>query len=136
MTKPIPPLSKYMTTTPHSVGPDQPLAVAHRMMREHHIRHLPVLHGGKLVGMLTERDVALISAMEGASEKFTNVEDAMSTDVYVARPETLLDEVASEMAERKFGSTVVMQNEKVVGIFTTTDVSRALAELLRERLAK
>lgn len=136
MTKPIPPLSKYMTTTPHSVGPDQPLAVAHRMMREHHIRHLPVLHDGKLVGMLTERDVALISAMEGASEKFTNVEDAMSTDVYVARPETLLDEVASEMAERKFGSTVVMQNEKVVGIFTTTDVSRALAELLRERLAK
>jgi len=125
-----------MTTSPHSVGPDQPLVIAHRMMREHHIRHLPVLHGGKLVGMITERDVALITAIAGASEKITTVEDAMSTDVYVARPDTLLDEVASEMAEHKYGSTVVMQNEKVVGIFTTTDVSRALAELLRERLAK
>lgn len=106
------------------------------MMREHHIRHLPVLHGGKLVGMLTERDVALISSMQGASEKITTVEDAMSSDVYAVTPDAPLDEVASEMAEKKYGSTVVLQNSKIVGIFTTTDVCRALSELLHERLSK
>lgn len=136
MTKAIPHIQKYMTTSPHSVGPEQTLATAHSMMREHHIRHLPVLHGGKLVGMLTERDVALISSMQGASEKITTVEDAMSSDVYAVTPDAPLDEVASEMAEKKYGSTVVLQNSKIVGIFTTTDVCRALSELLHERLSK
>ncbi|MBK8172393.1 MAG: CBS domain-containing protein [Sandaracinaceae bacterium] len=125
-----------MSTSPHSVGPEQTLATAHSMMREHHIRHLPVLHGGKLVGMLTERDVALIASMQGASEKITTVEDAMSSDVYSVTPDAPLDEVAAEMAEKKYGSTVVLQNGKIVGMFTTTDVCRALSELLHERLAK
>lgn len=135
MTKAIPHIQKYMTTSPHSVGPEQTLATAHSMMREHHIRHLPVLQGGKLVGMLTERDVALIASMQGASEKITTVEDAMSSDVYAVTPDAPLDEVASEMAEKKYGSTVVLQNNKIVGIFTTTDVCRALSELLHERLS-
>jgi acetoin utilization protein AcuB len=136
MTKAIPHIQKYMSTSPHSVGPEQTLATAHSMMREHHIRHLPVLHGGKLVGMLTERDVALIASMQGASEKITTVEDAMSSDVYSVTPDAPLDEVAAEMAEKKYGSTVVLQNGKIVGMFTTTDVCRALSELLHERLAK
>lgn len=136
MSKPIPRIQKYMTTTPHSIGIDQPLRVAHAMMHEHHIRHLPVLEGGRLVGILTERDVALITSMMDATEKNTTVEDAMTTDVYAVSPDASLDEVASEMAERKYGSAVVLQNQKVVGMFTTVDACRALSELLRERLAK
>ena len=46
-----------MTETPHSIGKDQPLAVAHRLMKEHDLRHLPVLEQGKLVGLVSERDV-------------------------------------------------------------------------------
>ena len=51
-----------MTTTPHSIGGEQTLETASRMMREHHIRHLPVLHGGKLLGVLTDRDLKFIEA--------------------------------------------------------------------------
>jgi CBS domain-containing protein len=51
-------------------------------------------------------------------------------------PEAPLDEVVAEMGARKYGSAVVMQNDKVVGIFTTVDVCRAFAELLHSRLAK
>src|SRR5437879_4833811 len=47
----------YMTPAPHTIGVEQPLAVAAALMQAHHIRHLPVLHGGKLVGILSERDV-------------------------------------------------------------------------------
>lgn len=136
MSKPIPTIQKYMTTSPHSIGVEQPLSRAHAMLREHGIRHLPVLHGGKLLGMLTERDLALVETLSGVDPTKVKVEDAMSTTVYAVSPDAPLDEVVGTMGERKYGSAVVMQNEKVVGIFTTVDVCRALAELLKTRLAK
>ena len=136
MTKPIPAVRKFMTTTPHSIGPDQPLAVAHRMMREHHIRHLPVLSGGKLAGIVTLRDLHLLETLRDVDPEKVTVEDAMTQDVYSVEPDAPLDEVCADMAERKLGSTVVMQNGHVVGMFTTVDACRALVELLRGRLAR
>ncbi len=136
MSKPIPTIQKYMTTSPHSIGVEQPLSKAHDVMRELKIRHLPVLHGGKLVGMLTDRDLHLVESLAGVDPTKVKVEDAMATVVYAVPPESPLDEVVDTMAEHKYGSAVIMQNEKVVGIFTTVDVCRALAELLRTRLAK
>lgn len=136
MSKPIPMIQKYMTTSPHSIGVEQPLSVAHTMMSEHKIRHLPVLHGGKLVGMLTERDLRLVESLAGVDPTQVKVEDAMASVVYSVGPETPLDEVVATMGEHKYGSAVVMQNQKVVGIFTTVDVCRAFAELLQTRLAK
>ena len=136
MSKPIPTLQKYMTTSPHSIGVEQPLSKAHAMMTEHRIRHLPVLHGGKLVGMLTDRDLHLVEALAGVDPTQVKVEEAMATVVYSVSPDMPLDEVVGTMAEHKYGSAVVMQNEKVVGIFTTVDVCRTLAELLRTRLAR
>ncbi len=136
MTKPIPTIQKHMTTSPHAIGADQPLTRAHAMMKEHQIRHLPVLDGGVLVGMLTERDLALIEVLRDVDPHRVMAEDAMSTSVYAVKPETPLDEVVANMAEHKYGSAVVMQNNRVVGIFTTVDACRALAELLHSRLAK
>lgn len=136
MTKPIPTIQKYMTTSPHTIGADQMLAHAHAMLRELGIRHLPVLRGGQLVGMLTERDLALVESLKDVDAAKVSVEDAMSQEVYTVSPDAGLDEVVGEMASKKFGSAVVMQNGKVVGIFTTVDVCTAFAELLRGRLAK
>lgn len=135
MTKPIPTIQRYMTAAPHSIGPDQPLSVAHQMMRDHRFRHLPVLNGGVLVGMLTDRDLSLIETLRDIDPQKVTVEEAMSSNPYAVAPDAPLDEVVAEMAERKYGSAVVMQNNKVVGVFTTVDVCRALAELLRGRLA-
>ena len=64
------------------------------------------------------------------------VEEAMTEQPYTVEPETPLDQVARTMAEKKFGSAVVLQNHKVVGIFTTVDACQALSELLQTRLAK
>ncbi len=136
MSKAIPTIQKYMTTAPHSIGVDQTLAHAHGVMREHKIRHLPVLSGGKLVGMLTERDLHLIETLRDVDAKEVEVEQAMSTVVYSVSPDAPLDEVVGEMALKKYGSAVVMQNNKVVGIFTTVDVCRTLGELLHTRLAR
>lgn len=136
MSKPIPSVQKYMTTSPHTVGTDQTLAHAHAVLREHKIRHLPVLRGGELVGMLTSRDLALIESLKDVDPAEVRVEDAMSSEVYTTSPDAPLDQVVREMAAKKYGSAVVMQNRHVVGIFTTVDVCDAFADLLQSRLSK
>jgi acetoin utilization protein AcuB len=105
-------------------------------MHEHHIRHLPVLNGGRLVGMITERDIALVEGLKGVDVEALTVEEAMSTQTYSVSPDAPLDEIAREMASKKFGSAVVEQNHKIVGIITTVDICQALADLLHGRLAK
>lgn len=131
MTKPIPSVDRYMTMSPHTVGVDQTLAHVRVLMKEYDVRHLPVLRGGELVGMVTERDLALIAQFPDIDVRATKVEEAMSTSIYKIAPETPLDEVVEEMASKKYGSAVVVQNRKVVGIVTNVDVCFALASLLR-----
>lgn len=136
MSKPIPTIQKYMSTSPHTIGQDQPMALAHRMMREHHIRHLPVLHEARIVGIISDRDLNLIEALRDVDPKTVTVEEAMTPDPYVVEPDVALDEVVSTMAEKKYGCAVIVQHNKVVGIFTTVDACRAFAELLHTRLAQ
>lgn len=136
MSKPIPTIQKFMTTRPHSVGRGQTMAVAHEIMRENHIRHLPVLDGGALVGIVSDRDLHLVESLKDIDPEQVSVEDAMTSTVYTVEPDAPLDQVVATMAEHKYGCTVVMQNQKLVGIFTTVDACRAFADLLHSRLAK
>lgn len=136
MSKPIPQIMKHMTPVPHSIGSDQTVATAARMMNDHHIRHLPVLHGGRLLGILTDRDIKLIETFRDVDATKITVEEAMTEQPYTVSPEAPLDEVVETMAANKYGSAVVVQNQKVVGIFTTVDACDALCQLLRTRLAK
>ncbi len=126
-------IESFMTPAPQSIGSAQPLSRARAYMREHAIRHLPVLEGGALVGMLTERDLAIAGLFENVDPKTLTVEEAMSTEVYAVQPSTPLVEVVREMAEKKYGSAVVLSKAKVVGIFTTVDACTVLASLLSER---
>lgn len=136
MTKPIPFIHKYMSTSPHTIGLDQTVANAHAVMRTHGIRHLPVLEGGALVGLVSQRDLHLIESLRDVDPNVVTVEEAMSTEVYAVSPDAPLDEVVDAMAEHKYGCAVVMQNRRVVGLFTTVDVCSALSELLHGRLAR
>jgi acetoin utilization protein AcuB len=99
-------------------------------MRRQRIRHLPVLHGGKLVGLVSLRDLHLVETLPDVDPKLVSVEDAMSQDVYSVRPDASLRDVVREMARRKLGSAVVMSGRKVVGMFTTVDALRVLARTL------
>jgi acetoin utilization protein AcuB len=122
-----------MTANPHSVGADQPLAVAHKMMREHGIRHLPVLRGGELVGLVSQRDLYLVETLREVDPAVATVEEAMSQSTYAVAPKTPLAKVARVMAAKKYGCAVVMEDGDVVGIFTAVDALRALASLLEAR---
>jgi len=135
MSKAIPSVQKYMTTSPHTIGDDQPMSVAHRLMREHRIRHLPVLRGSKIVGLVSDRDLNMVETLKDVDPQTVLVGEAMTQDPYQVSPDAALDEVVSTMAESKYGSAIVTQNGKVVGIFTTVDACRAFSDLLHTRLA-
>ena len=135
MSKTIPHIKKYMTADVQTIGDEQPMAVAHRLMREQHIRHLPVLHQGKLVGVVSDRDLRLIETLQDVDPSKVTVSEAMTPDPYVVGPEAALDEVVATMAAKKYGSAVIRDNGKVVGIFTTVDACSAFAELLTTRLS-
>lgn len=124
------PIERYMTKSAHTIGREQTLATAHRVMREHGFRHLPVLDGGKLVGIVSQRDLHLIETLADVNPDEVHVEEAMTSEVFTVAPDAPLAEVARRMADQKYGSAVVMTGNKVVGIFTAVDAERALAEVL------
>lgn len=124
-------VEKYMTASPHTVGRNQPLSVAHRIMRDHRIRHLPVLDAGKLVGVVSDRDLHLIETLKDVDPDKVKVDEAMSPEPFVVDRRKPLTEVVVEMVERKVGSALVVDEDRVIGVFTVIDALRLLAELLQ-----
>ena len=123
-------VEQFMTRTPLTIGQDQSLGTAHRLMRQHSLRHLPVLEGGALVGVLSQRDLYLLEALTDLDLELVPVSEAMTMEVDVVDPQTSLREVIATMEAKKIGSTIVARGKKIVGIFTVVDALRALQLLL------
>lgn len=133
--KQMPKIEKVMTAMPHTINKDLPIHMGLDMMKKHGIRHLPVADNGKLIGVLTERDIRLAMTFNNAPgfKGESKVEDVMMPDPYTTTPDASLDEVVLEMAEHKYGCAIIQQNNgKIVGIFTSIDAMRAFGESLRQ----
>jgi acetoin utilization protein AcuB len=115
------------------IGREASLAEALELMDELGIRHLPVVEGKKIVGIVSDRDIHLLKSLKGVESHHLHVDDAMTPHPYHAAPDAPLEEVAAVMADRKLGSALVMENGRVVGIFTAVDGLRVLAEILEGR---
>lgn len=122
----------YMTRFPHSVGPTHSLRAAHRLMQRHTIRHLPVLENGKLLGIISQRDLYFVESLTDEKAHELTVAEAMGNDVTVCSPNDTVADVARTMARERLGSVVVIEGEKVVGIFTTIDALQVLTDLAEE----
>jgi acetoin utilization protein AcuB len=121
-------VAAHMTHSPHTIEADEPLLAARRLMTGRGLRHVPVVESGKLVGMLSERELRRFESLpEAASLK---VEDAMSLVAYVVAATTLLKSLAVDLTRRNIEAAVVTRRGHVVGMFTAVDALRALAELL------
>lgn len=132
--KSIPVVSHYMAMTPHTIGIDQSLAKAEKMMLEYRIRHLPVLDGGRLVGILSDRDIKLVESFKDVDPEKVSVQEACTEEPYLVSPKAPLTEVCAEMASKKLGSALVVDNHKLVGIFTWVDALKAMQTLMETRL--
>jgi acetoin utilization protein AcuB len=126
----VPTVSRFMTKSVHTIGRDQPLSIAHQLMNKHSIRHLPVLEHGKLVGLVSQRDLYFVEALATGGPDHISVEEAMSQDVFEVAPSTPLSEVLRSMVRTKHGSVVVTQRGAVAGVFTAIDGLEALLEYL------
>lgn len=121
----------FMTASPHTIGVSLALSDAANMMKAYKIRHLPVLDGNTLVGIVSDRDIQMVEGMNGVDPDEVSIEEAMSQSPYTVAANTPLEVAARHMAKHKLGSAVVVNaNQKVVGVFTVTDGMRALADLL------
>lgn len=125
-----PTIGQHMTSSPHSIGFDQTLAAARDMMETHRIRHLPVLEGGRCVGVVTERDLNLVQTLRDVDPATLPVEEAMTPDPYAVSADTPLEEVIATMRDRRYGSAVVIDHGKVIGVFTTVDALGVLHDCL------
>jgi acetoin utilization protein AcuB len=134
MPKSIPSVRKYMTTEPITLQPNTKLVDAHKVMKDKHIRHLPVCEGDHVVGMVSDGDLYRAESVSGTDPTKAHLRDVMGGKPYTVSPDAPVDEVVREMAGHKYGSAVVVDNGHVVGVFTATDALGAFADLLQTRL--
>jgi acetoin utilization protein AcuB len=129
----FPTVRQYMTASPLTISRAQPLSNARRLMVDQRVRHLPVLDGEEVIGLLSERDVLLAESLPGVNPTELRVEEAMTEGACVVGPDAPLGEAVQEMIRRKIGSVVVVDDGRVSGVLTTVDALRALADLLEAR---
>ena len=136
--KHIPTLATTMTPFPYSVDVNAPLQEAIEMMERQGFHHLPVTESGKLVGVLSDRDVKFVaSPFSSASlEDELYVKDIYSSRTYVVDIHAPLENVLRVMAEKHLGSALVTKNEKLAGILTQNDVFKKFAEVIIKAKAK
>src|SRR6266536_1666412 len=100
---------RCMTPSPVVTSSRHTLADAHERMREHGIRHLPVVDGGRLFGVVSQRDLYMLETLRGIDAAAETVGEAMTLEPYALPPDAPLEEVARTMADRKYGCAVVIE---------------------------
>ncbi len=126
-----------MTRQVLTVTPTTSIGDAIRVARNNHIRHLPVVEDGKLVGIVSERDLRLAAPPVWSEERDAlraaletkHVSECMTRHVIKASPSTPVEEAARLLYENRIGALPVIDGEELVGILTETDLLRALVEL-------
>jgi acetoin utilization protein AcuB len=136
----------WMTRKLVTLSPEASVAEALTLCRERRIRHIPILEEGRLVGIVSDRDLrdaspALGDAQRASALQEIRVEDVMTREVSTADPQDSIENLAQEMYELKIGSLPVVaegpmvdeglavDEEELLGIVTSSDVMRALVTL-------
>ena len=127
----------WMTGNLVTLSPKASVAEALTLCRERRIRHIPIVEEGRLIGIVSDRDLRDASPALGDAERASTLQeirvgDVMTREVSTTVPEESIENVAQEMYELKIGSLPVVaeeDEEKLLGIVTSSDVMRALVTL-------
>lgn len=130
-----------MTADVYTASPDTTIAEALGITRTHRIRHLPILRDGELVGLVTDRDLRLAMPPMWADDRgelldalhSRRIGDLMTTDLITAPSDMPVEDAAKLLYTHRIGCLPIMENGKLVGILTETDLLRAFAELFASR---
>lgn len=126
------PVEEFTTPDPVTATEEMGINELRRLMDQHGIRHLPVLRDGRVVGVISDRDVRLVYGLTDLEKNQVCATDIMSPDPLAVTASTPLDKVAYLMSDRKVGSVIVNEEDgPFLGIFTATDALNALVEIAR-----
>ena len=111
-------VNEIMTADPISLGPSAPLSKAGELMKEHRIRHVPVAEDGKLLGLITQRDLL---ALASAEDQYSTTGELMRQNVFTVSVDSDMRGAALLMQKHKIGCLPVVREGQLVGIVTDSD---------------
>jgi acetoin utilization protein AcuB len=119
-----------MTREIVTLSPDETAGTALALCRERRIRHLPVLREGRLVGIVSDRDLRSSTPALGDPARATALQEILVEDVMAGEVDDPIEQAANTMRERRIGCLPVVEEDELVGIITTSDVMDALVYLV------
>lgn len=123
-------VEEYTSSSPITIDLNASLTEAIHLMKKNTIRHLPVVELGKIVGIVSERD--LMANFGKPWSEHLRIKEIMQTDVLYAYVNDSLGDVAFRLSRDKKGSAIILdEDDTFYGIFTTTDALNALVEMIR-----
>ena len=131
----------YMTKAPITVGEDTSMKEAVELLRQYHIRHLPVVQGHFLVGIVSDRDIRKASPSLLSGVDMTEYEDVlrntpisrvMTREPFTVTAETDLREAVQLLVDKKIGAIPVVDGKELVGIFSEIDAFKLLLGVLSQ----
>ena len=120
---------EYMSRLPEEIDRRESLTTALRRMQAHDVRHIPVMDGAELFGILSRQDVLDAYLSHGPRAESLPVGDLCTVGPLTVSPVDTIPHVAAQMVERRVTSVLVTDGDMLVGIFTSTDALRVLAGL-------
>lgn len=110
----------------YSIGPDATVLETLELMAEKNIGAVLVMDGGRLIGLMTERDYARKVALVGRHSYDTPVRDVMTTHVAFISPTKTVEECLALMTDKRFRHLPVMENDKLIGLVSIGDLVKAI----------
>ncbi|APY07927.1 CBS domain-containing protein [Winogradskyella sp. J14-2] len=136
----IPPISEIMSTNIIALNRDDDLETAEILFKRHKIRHIPVVNGEVIIGMLSYSDLLRISFADAVYDteeevdtlvyNMFTIDQVMVKNVVTVSPTATIKDVAKILAEKEFHALPIVDNGNLVGIVTTTDLINYLLEQL------
>ncbi|WP_292977830.1 CBS domain-containing protein [Nitrosomonas sp.] len=128
------PIQEFTTPYPVTAREDSSIDELLDIVKNLKVRHIPIMSDGKITGIVSERDLRIVSALSAREKFLVRANDLMTPDPVTFQSDTSIEDVILEMSEKKIGSVLVAnKNGDLQGIFTVTDALDVLVEILRGR---
>lgn len=121
-------IREVMTSKLCTIDADKTVAYAAKMLRDEDVGLAPIIEGDRLVGALTDRDIAIRVVAEGKDPESTTVREVASTELVTVGPEQGLDEALNLMAQHQVRRIPVVEDGRLVGVLAQADVARQADE--------
>jgi CBS domain-containing protein len=120
------PVSEVMTANPCAIDVDKPVAFAAKMLRDENVGLAPIVEGDRLIGTVTDRDIAIRVVAEGKDPQTTPVREIASTSLVTVDPDQDLDEAVRLMAQHQVRRLPVVEEDgRLVGVLAQADIARS-----------